>query len=203
MPEIGSTTNSFCFYYFLYLPSFQGLNNMFVMVHSIFSTSGGQVLVCGGKGLAGQYFTSCLSLDPQDQVPSESGSPIVRFANPLVKVASGSGNLTGSPIAMNVPIGCGLGNLSSAALPALLCFNRILTRAGGCTRTCWRIGSIAAQLAWHQESSLWAGNDDSGHCHSEMVLMVGCRSGSARYTTEFLATGSTSWVQGSQVGTGW
>ena len=134
---------------------------------------------------------------------SESGSPIVRFANPLVKVASGSGNLTGSPIAMNVPIGSGLGNLSSAALPALLCFNRILTRAGGCTRTCWRIGSIAAQLAWHQESSLWAGNDDIGHCHSEMVLMVGCRSGSARYTTEFLATGSTSWGQGSQVGTGW
>ena len=31
------------------------------------------------------------------------------------------------------------------------------------------------------------------------VIDVFCRSGSARYTTEFLATGSSTWVQGAQV----
>jgi len=88
--------------------------------HLTILTKDDQVLVCGGKGLAGQYFTSCLTLSPQD----ESWQP---HSNMLKQ----------------------------------------------------REYSSAVSL-------------DSG------VLVLG-GSGSARYTTEFLATGSTSWVTGSQV----
>merc|ERR1712012_1313230 len=88
--------------------------------HLAIHTMDDQVLVCGGKGLAGQYFTSCLTLDPQIQT--------------------------------------------------------------------WRLHS---NMLKNREYSS-AVSLDSGD-----YVLGG--SGSARYTTEFLATGSTSWELGPEV----
>jgi len=88
--------------------------------HLTILTKDDQVLVCGGKGVAGQYFTSCLNLQPQDQ-------------------------------------------------------------------------------SWKPHSNMLKNREYSSAVSLASGVLVLGGSGSARYTTEFLATGSTTWVAGSQV----
>ena len=150
MPETGSTTTS-CLI----------LNIIPRTLKYICSTTGAQVLVCGGKGLAGQYFTSCLTLSPQDEVLSL----LFIYFSCLT---------TFQPHVSSPELAASLKHVKATGVqqrsqPRLrsLGFGRVI---------------MGANIGIHK----W--------------FYVGRRSGSARYTTEFLATGSTSWVTGSQVG---